>query len=207
MLRRGWGGLPRGEGIWANFAMWMGCSPKVTGSPLAHTSPQPREDVFIMDRIGGREVSWGIWQISPSPTTRTSAVISLTAKMSLRLRGTQKHHFYDLEVGSVLLILESRRGSSPTQINQVVSHSNQPLIIIAMTTETSASWTTRRESLWHFVVARLDMVTSHGPSWHIPDAGKPRLFAVEPGQQNVRAGDQGLSQEARGDYPVCHLPP
>uniref|UniRef100_A0A452VGU2 Striatin 4 n=1 Tax=Ursus maritimus TaxID=29073 RepID=A0A452VGU2_URSMA len=38
---------------------------------------------------------------------------------------------YDLEAGSALLSLESRGSSGPTQINQVVSHPNQPLTITA----------------------------------------------------------------------------
>nr|XP_012302037.1 striatin-4 isoform X4 [Aotus nancymaae] len=38
---------------------------------------------------------------------------------------------YDLEAGSALLTLESRGSSGPTQINQVVSHPNQPLTITA----------------------------------------------------------------------------
>lgn len=138
---------PSSREFWSTFGMWMGCPPKELVRLLAHPSPQPHEDVFIMNRIRGREVAWGTWRILPSPMTMTSAVISLTAKMSLRGCGTPKHHFYDLEVGSVFLILELRRSSSPTQINQVVSHSKQPLIIIAMTTETSAFWTTRQGNL------------------------------------------------------------
>uniref|UniRef100_A0A2K6DTJ2 Striatin 4 n=1 Tax=Macaca nemestrina TaxID=9545 RepID=A0A2K6DTJ2_MACNE len=38
---------------------------------------------------------------------------------------------YDLEAGGALLTLESRGSSGPTQINQVVSHPNQPLTITA----------------------------------------------------------------------------
>uniref|UniRef100_A0ABI8AGG7 Striatin 4 n=2 Tax=Felinae TaxID=338152 RepID=A0ABI8AGG7_FELCA len=66
---------------------------------------------------------------------------------------------YDLEAGSALLSLESRGNSGPTQINQVVSHPNQPLTITAHDDRGIRFLDSRTGKSVHSMVAHLDAVT------------------------------------------------
>uniref|UniRef100_A0A2K6R8L7 Striatin 4 n=1 Tax=Rhinopithecus roxellana TaxID=61622 RepID=A0A2K6R8L7_RHIRO len=66
---------------------------------------------------------------------------------------------YDLEAGGALLTLESRGSSGPTQINQVVSHPNQPLTITAHDDRGIRFLDNRTGKLVHSMVAHLDAVT------------------------------------------------
>uniref|UniRef100_A0A8C2QCM4 Striatin-4 n=1 Tax=Cricetulus griseus TaxID=10029 RepID=A0A8C2QCM4_CRIGR len=66
---------------------------------------------------------------------------------------------YDLEAGSALLTLESRGSSGPTQINQVVSHPNQPLSITAHDDRGIRFLDNRTGKSVHSMVAHLDAVT------------------------------------------------
>ncbi|XP_072464178.1 striatin-4 isoform X2 [Notamacropus eugenii] len=66
---------------------------------------------------------------------------------------------YDLETGSALLTLESRGSSGPTQINQVVSHPNQPLTITAHDDRGIRFLDNRTGKSVHSMVAHLDAVT------------------------------------------------
>ncbi|XP_063658015.1 striatin-4 isoform X12 [Pan troglodytes] len=66
---------------------------------------------------------------------------------------------YDMEVGSALLTLESRGSSGPTQINQVVSHPNQPLTITAHDDRGIRFLDNRTGKPVHSMVAHLDAVT------------------------------------------------
>uniref|UniRef100_G1QRB0 Striatin-4 n=1 Tax=Nomascus leucogenys TaxID=61853 RepID=G1QRB0_NOMLE len=66
---------------------------------------------------------------------------------------------YDLEAGSALLTLESRGSSGPTQINQVVSHPNQPLTITAHDDRGIRFLDNRTGKPVHSMVAHLDAVT------------------------------------------------
>ncbi|PNJ41026.1 STRN4 isoform 1 [Pongo abelii] len=66
---------------------------------------------------------------------------------------------YDMEAGSALLTLESRGSSGPTQINQVVSHPNQPLTITAHDDRGIRFLDNRTGKPVHSMVAHLDAVT------------------------------------------------
>ncbi|XP_046311672.1 striatin-4 isoform X2 [Marmota monax] len=66
---------------------------------------------------------------------------------------------YDLEAGSALLTLESRGSSGPSQINQVVSHPNQPLTITAHDDRGIRFLDNRTGKSVHSMVAHLDAVT------------------------------------------------
>ncbi|XP_013002379.1 striatin-4 isoform X2 [Cavia porcellus] len=66
---------------------------------------------------------------------------------------------YDLEAGSALLMLESRGSSGPSQINQVVSHPNQPLTITAHDDRGIRFLDNRTGKSVHSMVAHLDAVT------------------------------------------------
>ncbi|XP_036272217.1 striatin-4 isoform X3 [Pipistrellus kuhlii] len=66
---------------------------------------------------------------------------------------------YDLEAGSALLTLESQGSSGPTQINQVVSHPNQPLTITAHDDRGIRFLDNRTGKCVHSMVAHLDAVT------------------------------------------------
>ncbi|KAM6154539.1 striatin-4 isoform 4-T4 [Erethizon dorsatum] len=66
---------------------------------------------------------------------------------------------YDLDAGSALLMLESRGSSGPSQINQVVSHPNQPLTITAHDDRGIRFLDNRTGKLVHSMVAHLDAVT------------------------------------------------
>uniref|UniRef100_A0A4X1W3B3 Striatin-4 n=1 Tax=Sus scrofa TaxID=9823 RepID=A0A4X1W3B3_PIG len=66
---------------------------------------------------------------------------------------------YDLEAGSALLTLDSRGSSGPTQINQVVSHPNQPLTITAHDDRGIRFLDNRTGKSVHSMVAHLDAVT------------------------------------------------
>uniref|UniRef100_A0A5F8GF64 Striatin 4 n=1 Tax=Monodelphis domestica TaxID=13616 RepID=A0A5F8GF64_MONDO len=66
---------------------------------------------------------------------------------------------YNLETGSALLTLESRGNSGPTQINQVVSHPNQPLTITAHDDRGIRFLDNRTGKSVHSMVAHLDAVT------------------------------------------------
>uniref|UniRef100_A0A4X2KMN7 Uncharacterized protein n=1 Tax=Vombatus ursinus TaxID=29139 RepID=A0A4X2KMN7_VOMUR len=66
---------------------------------------------------------------------------------------------YNLETGSALLTLESRGSSGSTQINQVVSHPNQPLTITAHDDRGIRFLDNRTGKSVHSMVAHLDAVT------------------------------------------------
>eukprot|EP00069_Balaena_mysticetus_P009900 bmy_06590T0 len=66
---------------------------------------------------------------------------------------------YDLEAGSAVLTLDSRGNSSPTQINQVVSHPSQPLTITAHDDRGIRFLDNRTGKSVHSMVAHLDAVT------------------------------------------------
>lgn len=66
---------------------------------------------------------------------------------------------YDLEAESALLTLESPGSSGPTQINQVVSHPNQPLTITAHDDRGIRFLDNRTGKCVHSMVAHLDAVT------------------------------------------------
>ncbi|EHB00859.1 Striatin-4 [Heterocephalus glaber] len=66
---------------------------------------------------------------------------------------------YDLETGSALLTLESRGSSGLSQINQVVSHPNQPLTITAHDDRGICFLDNRTGKSVHSMVAHLDAVT------------------------------------------------
>lgn len=105
---------------------------------------------------------------------------------------------YDLEAKSALLTLESRGSSDPTQINQVVTHPNQPFTITIHDDRGICflgNWTGK---FVHSMAAHLDNhMPGHGTQWRIPDVGNPRLLplSMEAEQQNTHARDHSPLQE------------
>ncbi|XP_025770068.1 striatin-4 [Puma concolor] len=104
---------------------------------------------------------------------------------------------YDLEAGSALLSLESRGNSGPTQINQVVSHPNQPLTITAHDDRGIRFLDSRTGKSVHSMVAHLDAVTclAVDPNGVFLMSGKfgPSLkAALAPGPGPVRSTLSGL---------------
>uniref|UniRef100_H2QGN3 Striatin-4 n=1 Tax=Pan troglodytes TaxID=9598 RepID=H2QGN3_PANTR len=103
---------------------------------------------------------WGPWCLTRKHGIPTSVAFTSTEPAhivaSFRSGDTV---LYDMEVGSALLTLESRGSSGPTQINQVVSHPNQPLTITAHDDRGIRFLDNRTGKPVHSMVAHLDAVT------------------------------------------------